>query len=894
MMIPPQIRGTDIPSDYPLGMSCIYNERHRLTNRKNELQKYLKDAMAGSITAKNKLRHLTPMSDGSIIIASTKKSKHSKPTGKSEYIPPKQPSKPKNPPKPKNPTKPKTPSKPKNSPKSAQSKNPTSVETTSKEPTSLEPTPNNEGMTKKKSNRLSSRRRRQEIEEAQSTMKDATNSTRKVDANSTPITSNKRTRQFTPRKCKVNTTTNVAETDGPVDLTTEDGVSNVAQEEVDGPPMKKAKRKKKNGSTTSDPKNKQSNNKQLPLRSNAPTTATDSNTTSKATQVDTPQVSRKMSLMPVEEIFETKFTKEYHKKWPFKCPPIYVFHSDIMTFREQFTVVNAIRYYHFNNVRPIDHFLTDIHKIVIGGEVDLLDVIAPKPNAKNVIAPFLVRDFVNGKKATVNIIKQAHKKNPHNYEKVKLLMLYYQMVTQFLLIFFSLINNPEEVQCHSTEDKDEHMTLHKFICHQLYSDVCRALEKESLAEEMKCMDTDLLAQVKGYMIFNSHPFDGPRNLDLEFVKDMCGKAMQAIDPWLDKSELLPVDPEPKPGKHSTKGKTLEATPQDSPLNVAELPTAHADSEVDDDSPDDSPSSPSSDEDNIQPFDINRFLQGFSTANSAAGRMLHVKEHITEGKAIKMGVTFANQARGTLELVLVKNRHTEYKTLPYLSAIGVVSRKSMAGSKKKKNIQHEADAEDETGDDGCFEIPRRTGRSNDLVYDLMQFTGKDGYGVYKDVITGLLDCHKSAIFVHPPMLHLPEVQITNRFYICFTNMPYRKDMVCPKHPYGCGLSLKVGDVVRVHATERCKFIKGIAWYMPVARIDSSGNLSCNVGIAKTFPTQGHILANRTAIVSNLVKMDEPDEKNKGTQTLELLCGHAEATFIDNIVPRKNIKATEEGI
>jgi hypothetical protein len=156
---------------------------------------------------------------------------------------------------------------------------------------------------------------------------------------------------------------------------------------------------------------------------------------------------------------------------------------------------------------------------------------------------------------------------------------------------------------------------------------------------------------------------------------------------------------------------------------------------------------------------------------------------------------------------------------------------------------------------------------------------------------LLECHETASFVHDPMLYLSEVKLTTKFYICFTNMPYKKSMHCDKHPYGCGLSLKVGDVVQVYAVEKCHFIKGIAWYIPVHLIEPLGNIGCCIRIAKTFPRQApDILANRTAIVSELVGMTD-SSGDKETQAIGLLCCHAIATFIEVTVPRIVLKPIE---
>jgi hypothetical protein len=186
------------------------------------------------------------------------------------------------------------------------------------------------------------------------------------------------------------------------------------------------------------------------------------------------------------------------------------------------------------------------------------------------------------------------------------------------------------------------------------------------------------------------------------------------------------------------------------------------------------------------FDINRFLAGFSTNNNIAGRMHDVRVSVTENKAITMGVTFVNRARGFLESVLVTNRHGDAKTLPYRSAVGIVSRKSrsaVSGTTKRG---------EEDGKD-VPEMPRKTGRTATDVVELLEFSGKEGHGVVTNVTETYLDCHEIASFVHCPMLHLDEVKVTTHTLICFTNIPYRPEMRCKKHPYGCGSSLKVGDL-----------------------------------------------------------------------------------------------------
>jgi hypothetical protein len=301
------------------------------------------------------------------------------------------------------------------------------------------------------------------------------------------------------------------------------------------------------------------------------------------------------------------------------------------------------------------------------------------------------------------------------------------------------------------------------------------------------------------------------------------------------------------------------------------------------------------------FDINRFLAGFSTNNNIADRMHDVRVSLTENKAITMGVTFVNRARGFLESVLVTNRHGDAKTLPYRSAIGLVSRKSRSAvSGTTKRGEEDEESDDERGEKKVKrkdvpEMPRKTGRTANDVVELLEFSGKEGHGVVTNVVETYLDCHEIASFVHCPILHLDEVKVTTHTLLCFTNIPYRPEMRCKKHPYGCGSSsLKVGDLVRVHAVEKCHLIKGTAWFIPVFTISLSGMLGCCVGMAKTLPTQAHIVANRTALVSKLCDMEERTEANKKSQSLPLLCAYAEAKFVDTLNVLSSDKQDTAGI
>jgi hypothetical protein len=282
-------------------------------------------------------------------------------------------------------------------------------------------------------------------------------------------------------------------------------------------------------------------------------------------------------------------------------------------------------------------------------------------------------------------------------------------------------------------------------------------------------------------------------------------------------------------------------------------------------------------------------------------MLDVKEAYVDNKDIKMGLTFLNSARGFPELVLVTHRDSETKTLPYLNSVGVVSRKAISALKKSDDdsVNEDEDGEEPSSDPKealskkmDSKERRSTGRSLTDVQALLRFDGVDGHAVYSNGVSSYLECHKFATFAHPPMLHRDDVKTVTRALICFTNIPHRREMRCSKHPYGCGLSLKVGSLVRVNGMEKCRFVKGMAWYFPVWTVDSEAHLECCVGIVKTLPTQGHLVANRTAIVTQLVKMCTPSSSSKKTQTLRLLTDYAVATFVDTVNLDKVAKAKSD--
>lgn len=676
-----------------------------------------------------------------------------------------------------------------------------------------------------------------------------------------------------------------------------------------------AKKRKRNDNKSAEEQSKEKKagppNKRLPLRGNL--TASDPPVLG-STQFPG-HAHRLFQVARIEDI-SSKFANQWIKGWPFKCPSMFVAWSNIIPFPSINAVINYLQNEMYQSGKlsgtTTAELFSMIHRFIIEGEVDSFKAILPQPSRKHLIAPFTLQRFKEGMDNIVGIVKASQGADPTSVCFLKRRILYYQFVAQYCLAQIGMINTYHDVDCFSNDFHDpktfkDGNNLHQFIIRQQYNDLLKVFNSPSLIREMKSM-TVIKQKMKTK--------DLPDVLNLAYLKQMCAKQLNYIMPLCSDSVLVPLDPLPA-NQHSPDKNASSSLPE-TPTNVAEVsstllsapfPTAPADDDAQGQSP--APTH-TANEAPVQAaglvsadvFNINHFLNGFSSSDNINGRMSEVMNKIAYNKMLKMGVTFVNQARGRAELVLNKNRHTDCKSLPYLSSVGIVSRKAMpkkARGKKlagpKNDVDHDEQGGD--GDDGTkkkgnevFEQPNRTGRSGQDVKELLEFKGKDGHGIYANVVTSLLECHETASFIHDPMLYLSEVKLTTKFYICFTNMPYKKSMRCDKHPYGCGLSLKVGDVVRVYAVEKCRFIKGVAWYIPVHLIQPSGNIGCCVGIAKTFPTQAHILANRTAIVSELVGMTDTSGGDvKETQAIGLLCSHAIATFIDVTVPRNVSKQIE---
>jgi hypothetical protein len=76
------------------------------------------------------------------------------------------------------------------------------------------------------------------------------------------------------------------------------------------------------------------------------------------------------------------------------------------------------------------------------------------------------------------------------------------------------------------------------------------------------------------------------------------------------------------------------------------------------------------------------------------------------------------------------------------------------------------------------------------------------------------------------------------------------MKCSFHTQGCGLSLKIGDILFVDAGE-CIFFRCI-WFVSVRRLDEHGNRGCKVGYVKVIADSVPLVGNRVGIVKSMHK------------------------------------------
>ena len=228
------------------------------------------------------------------------------------------------------------------------------------------------------------------------------------------------------------------------------------------------------------------------------------------------------------------------------------------------------------------------------------------------------------------------------------------------------------------------------------------------------------------------------------------------------------------------------------------------------------------------------------------------------KGSDLGTTFTSASDGYLKSTVIKSGSDARKMIPYAFGHGKISRKANDYERKDKGA-------------GVIDF-------------LLNFKGIDGHCDYHSPIVSLAECRRSGSFLYAPRLFQPEVSQTTDFCICYTDMPFTEAMCCDVHPQGCGADrdvFNVNKLVRVAGNLVCWFVKGGNWFLPVHVLHRDGDsikLGCCVGVAKTLPTQAHLVANRTGVVKSIHPITPGNERSKH---IDQHCSYAMAEFVDNL-------------
>ena len=111
--------------------------------------------------------------------------------------------------------------------------------------------------------------------------------------------------------------------------------------------------------------------------------------------------------------------------------------------------------------------------------------------------------------------------------------------------------------------------------------------------------------------------------------------------------------------------------------------------------------------------------------------------------------------------------------------------------------------------------------------------------------------------------------------------------CDKHKDGCGNYLKIGDVVKINASE-CTMISNFIWAVPVHKW-TGACFGCHVGYIKCLFDQLHLYGNRIAIIKSKNQDDcnYATQKNPNAVWPGKCChGVAEAWFLDGVHSQAN--------
>jgi hypothetical protein len=106
--------------------------------------------------------------------------------------------------------------------------------------------------------------------------------------------------------------------------------------------------------------------------------------------------------------------------------------------------------------------------------------------------------------------------------------------------------------------------------------------------------------------------------------------------------------------------------------------------------------------------------------------------------------------------------------------------------------------------------------------------------------------------------------------------------CKKHPYGCGRSLRVSNIVKVD-TSHCLLLNNIIWVVPV-KVWNGAGFGCIVGFVKVIFDQLDLVGNRLAVVKR-INFDDFNYETQAAAAAPWIgkCCHGvvEAFFLDGV-------------
>jgi hypothetical protein len=85
-------------------------------------------------------------------------------------------------------------------------------------------------------------------------------------------------------------------------------------------------------------------------------------------------------------------------------------------------------------------------------------------------------------------------------------------------------------------------------------------------------------------------------------------------------------------------------------------------------------------------------------------------------------------------------------------------------------------------------------------------------------------------------------------VCYISKAIHEDMVCERHPDGCGRFLNPGDIIFIDASQ-CRFYR-CTWYVSCRKLNSDGCRTCKVGYVKVLADMMHLVGNRIGVITSI--------------------------------------------